>query len=202
MQDTGIILRVNNYQDRDLICSVLSKENGRITFNAKNAKGSKKRFSGGIDIFDCAKFDLSKKNYLQSYNKLEQWSNLSTSPKLFSLSSFCLEVILALTQEGQEEAKDFFVPLFLSLRALNSTKDLDKQKSISIFFAVKVLNLSGFGIPFSKNKNLNDFMSATGNSQMPIMPKNNEVIKSSLNLVKASISELTGKEIRSLTIIE
>ena len=145
MQDSAIVLKVNNYKDRDLIISFLSKENGRLTASARNAKGSKKRFSGGIDIFNCAKIKVGRKNNLESFSSIESWENLSKNPKLFSLSYFCIEIILSLTQEGQEEAMELFMPLFKSLRLLNKSESLSQQKSICIFFALQTLEITGFG---------------------------------------------------------
>lgn len=210
MQDSAIVLKVNNYKDRDLIISFLSKENGRLTACARNAKGSKKRFSGGIDIFNCAKIKIGKKNNrpnnLESYSIIESWQNLATNPKLFSLSSFCIEVILSLTQEDQEEALELFMPLFKSLRLLNKSENLNQQKSICIFLSLQSLEITGFGlpnleVPSDKNKDLSDWIYAMSTKMQPIVPKKTELIDLALEKIKFNISNLTGREIRSLDLI-
>ncbi len=202
MQDSAIVLKVNSYKDRDLIISFLSKENGRLTACARNAKGSKKRFSGGIDVLSCAKIKIGRKNNLESYNVIEAWQNLSKNPKLFSLSFFCIEIILSLTQEGQEEAMELFVPLFKSLRLLNKSENLSQQKSICIFFAIQTLEITGFGLPESEDKDLSNWFYAMSTKMKPIEPKKTEVIDLGLENIKLNISNLTGKEIRSLNYIK
>ena len=201
MQDSAIVLRVNNYKDRDLIISFLSKENGRLTACARNARGSKKRFSGGIDTLSCAKIKIGRKNNLESYSVIEAWQNLNKDPKLFSLSFFCIEIILSLTQEGQEEAMELFIPLFKSLRLLNKSENLTQQKSICIFFAIQALEITGFGLPESENKDLSDWFYAMNTERKPIEPKKTEIIDSGLENIKLSISNLTGREVRSLDLI-
>lgn len=51
---SAILLRRSSYGDYDLIVTLLSLEKGKITVIAKNAKKSRKRFPGMLELFQCS----------------------------------------------------------------------------------------------------------------------------------------------------
>lgn len=198
LKDTAIVLRVANYKEKDLILSLLTKDNGRLSICARGVRGGSRRFAGGIDIFDCADIRIHKSarsRNLEHFSRIETWSNLAKNPKLFQIASTCLETLTNLTDEEESDARELFLLLFLTLRALNKSSDLDQQNSILVFFLISILEKTGFGLPNFTNPELLNW--ANSMQGTPVVPNNKALIKSALAILISHVQELTNKKINS-----
>ena len=199
LKDTVIVLKIANYKEKDLILSLLSKNSGRLSICARGVRGGSRRFTGGIDIFDCADICINKSaraGNLESFTRIETWSNLTKSPKLFQISSTCLETIYSITDEEESDARDLFLLLFLTLRALNKSNNLDEQNSILVFFLINLLEKTGFGLPEISLEELLVWFNSMQTA--PVVPNNKALILPALSVLISHIQNLTNKKINSL----
>lgn len=152
LRQPAIVLQTIPVRESDLIVTLLGKESGRITVSAKGARKSKKRFLGGIDVFDCGTFELEPTNKpdrlftLSAIHNREVWPGLREKLVRLSLASFCLEITCSFSVEGDPEGGTLFNPLFLSLRTLSESEDDNQLYTIAAYFSLLVLKVSGFDI--------------------------------------------------------
>ena len=50
-ESPGLVLDKIPYGDRDLIVTILTRDYGVVSAMARGARGSKRRFAGGLDLF-------------------------------------------------------------------------------------------------------------------------------------------------------
>lgn len=202
IKDIAIVVKKTNYKEKDLILSLISKNNGRFSISARGVRGGSKRFAGGIDLFDCGEIIVKKSarsSNLESLNRVESWSNFSKQPKLYSIASACLETIIALTEEEDTDSNELFLPLFLTLRALNKSTNIEEQNSILSFFLLCSLNATGFGMPVLRDENTQLWFTEMQNQNKPIIPNHKECIEQGLKLLISQVESIKGKRISSLS---
>lgn len=200
-RDIAIVLKTANYKEKDLVLSIISKTNGRLSICARGVRGGSKRFSGGIDIFDCAEIIIKKTSRgsnLESLTRVETWSNFSKNPKLYCIASTCLETVMALTDEQDPQSHELFMPLFLSLRALNKSSSIEEQNSILVYFLICLLETTGFGLINSTNEDIRTWFEAMQNQSKPIIPNNKEIIDSAKKFLISQIESIKGRKISSV----
>ena len=144
LQQRAIVLRTTPLKEADLIVSLLGEQTGRISALARSARRSKKRFMGGIDAFDCGRFQLStpkSNSSLYSLNSIEarqSWSELRKNLDALCLGGLCLELTETLTAEGDETGGALFALLFHSLKALAFQNDRSSRLSVSAYYMLEV----------------------------------------------------------------
>lgn len=117
IQDRALVLRTAAVRDSDLIVTLLTPKLGKISAISLGARRSKKRFPGGIDLFDCAEVTLSEPRPNDSLYVLEAlsgrspWTHLRSNLLAFSAASLAAECALLLAPEGDHDAGRLFEPI-------------------------------------------------------------------------------------------
>jgi len=150
LKDTFIVLRTNQYRDADLIVSLLGKEKGKINAYARGARNSKKRFPGGIEVFDLATITLeasrrNKENVsIKEYKRIGNWNKIRQSISSFSHACLCTEAINNITRENDLDSKILFKMLYSSLKALEKAENKKEKVAVTSFLLISALSASGF----------------------------------------------------------
>lgn len=145
VRDRIIVLKNQPFSESDLIVRGLNTKGCQISFIAKGALKSKKRFSGGV-LDPTAYIELeyrpSKKflHQLQQAWFLEDFSHLRKDYNRLSLALYFLKVVNEISQEGTEDSEELFHLLGNALIEAQSSSFLD---SLKLFFQVKILFLQG-----------------------------------------------------------
>ena len=140
----GIILRTHPHGDNNLVLKILTADNGKISLYARNARNSKKRFSGNPEVFDHGLFNYTSKRSslpsLENFNHRHVFRNIrSDLYKLTAGSLICeaFDAIIKDQQDDTEHARQVFDALFLGLQAMDEAKDVHET------FRACFLSLSG-----------------------------------------------------------
>ena len=110
-QAEAFILRAINYGERDVMVTLLTREHGRMTALAKNARSSK-RFSGGIQPFrrvDAMLSELPSKelSLFLEMQVLMSYPALERSYDKITIGSYATELVREMCREGVEGAALF-----------------------------------------------------------------------------------------------
>ena len=131
--------------------SFLSSRHGKVSGIAKGARNSKRRFLGGIELFDAGEFSLSKgKNrstgpyFVNSLINRELWPRLRSNLDRFRMAITLLEISECFAPEGDHDASRLFEPLINTLRALNFTEAREQALQLSAKYVYSALKISGF----------------------------------------------------------
>ena len=136
-----IVLKNQAFSESDLIIRGLNPKGCQLSFIAKGALKSKKRFSGGVlepSSYIQIEYRPSKNSLhtLQQAWFLESFSNLRKSYQRLSLALYFLQLISQVSQEGTEDSEELFHLLGNSLKQAEKSSQLDNLK---IFFQIKLL---------------------------------------------------------------
>ena len=136
-----IVLKNQPFAESDLIVRGLNPKGCQISFIAKGALKSKKRFSGGIlepSSYIELEYRSSKKSLktIQQAWLLEDFKALRTDYNRLSLALYFLQVSTQISQEGTEDSKELFNLLGNSLSLAQYSPCLD---SLKLFFQMKIL---------------------------------------------------------------
>jgi recombinational DNA repair protein (RecF pathway) len=157
LQEQGIILRTTPLRESDLLVVILGEQTGKITALARGAKNSKKRFMGGLGIFDCGTFELTSPKHgqeiytLNGINERRIWIQLRKEFYKLSLASFCLELVDDFAPEGDQDSCLFFPMLVETLEKLNVEQDIHRGHLVVISLCLNILREGGFNILDHKN---------------------------------------------------
>jgi len=140
----AFILKKTTYAEADYILSIFTKDFGKITALAKNAKKSSKRFGGRLEPFVLSRISFQDRpgrmHILQECETIKVFSRFMEDVELFTLGSFMIENIEILIPKEDPTEKTF--KLFLNtLNALNTGKTILPE---ILKFQLSVLALSGF----------------------------------------------------------
>ncbi len=151
LTDRAIVLRTTPLKESDLMISFLSARHGKISGIAKGARNSKRRFLGGIEVFDTGEFSLAKGRnrdsgpYLvNSLSERELWPRLRSDLDRFRMAVTILEISECFAPEGDADASRLFEPLVGTLRALNLTQRKDEALQLCARYIYSALKISGF----------------------------------------------------------
>lgn len=148
-QHYGIVLHAVPVRESDLIVSVLTPELGRISAGVRGARRSKRRFLGGVDLFDCGLFSLNAPRssrgiyQVSALSEREQWIGLRADLTKFQLASFCLEVCWHFAPEGDIDGGRLFAALRDALRAINAARNDIDGYAAAVQLALRALSQSG-----------------------------------------------------------
>ncbi|MBF0227438.1 MAG: DNA repair protein RecO [Desulfobacterales bacterium] len=143
---SAIILKRIDYGDYDLILSLITKEQGKISAIAKYAKKSKKRFGGTLEHFSILNVTL-KKGRENSLSILEEallikcFSNVRSDMVKTAYAFYWTEILNSWIKEG-EKNEQVYELLNNTLVELNNGKI--SSDLMNIFFHIRFLTLSGF----------------------------------------------------------
>ncbi|MDY6824823.1 MAG: DNA repair protein RecO [Thermodesulfobacteriota bacterium] len=145
-QSPGIILRRIDYGDYDLIIDFLTREYGKVTAIAKNAKKSKKRFAGILELF--ARLDgvyVSPKRgtglpLLKEATLSDPYVNIRSNMEKTAYAGVWCEMINRWVEAGGRQA-GLFELLDFALSALD--RGAIHREVLSILFQSRFLSLAG-----------------------------------------------------------
>ena len=143
----AVLLKKIEYGDHDYIISFLSRDHGKISVIAKNAKKSVKRFSGALDLFSVHQIHCTlpqkKKDAMIVLSRadLDQgYVNIRYDVFKTAYASFWIELIYFWVEEGKPQEK-LFELLCFSLSMLDK-EEIDKE-IISLLFQIRFMEISG-----------------------------------------------------------
>ena len=145
LRERVIVLKNQAFSESDLIVRALNSKGFQMSFIAKSALKSKKRFSGGV-LDPASYIELEYRPSKSSLHKLQQAWFLKDFPALrtdynrLNLALYFLNVIAQLSLEGGEESKEMFHLLGNALTEAQESLQLD---SLKLFFQIKILFLQG-----------------------------------------------------------
>ncbi len=144
----GLVIASTPYRESDLILEVLFEEVGKHSVIARGARKSKRRFFGGIEIFEYGRFSLSKtknRNILQLDGISERVFLEGLRKNLFSFqaSSLLIEVASKLIPEEDPEAALLLPVLQKTLHHLSKNKDKPQCMAILCYGILEICKHSG-----------------------------------------------------------
>jgi DNA repair protein RecO (recombination protein O) len=140
----AFLLRKTEYGEADYILSLFTKDFGKITGLAKNAKRSRKRFGGRLEPFVHFRVRFREKpggiKFIEDSETIRAFSTLMQDVQLFMYGSFVLENVDKLLPEEDPNEKIFNL-LGETLSALDSKKS---PSNTILKFQLSILSLSGY----------------------------------------------------------
>lgn len=204
--EQGIILRAHRLKEADLLVTLLLKEKGKLTAIAKGALKSKRRFLGGLEIFDCGQCELQRTAgkqqlpYLVGFGNRIVWLEIRQHFHKFSLASLFLEVTDTFAHEGDPEAHIFFLPLLSALDALQSSRTREDDSLAAIEFLLTVLRLGGMD-PLHNHTELPPILARWWNSPERLdstrATPSTPILNLGLQFLLSMIQGHSGKKLRS-----
>lgn len=117
----SFILKKNIYGEADYILSIFTRDYGKITGFARNAKKSSKRFGGRLEPFIHLRISFRNRsgsmNFVEDCETISVFSSFMQNVDLFALGSFIMEniEILVPKEEPNEKTFSLLVDTFSSL---------------------------------------------------------------------------------------
>ena len=140
------ILRKTRYGDNDLILNCLTPDGARISFFARSALRSKKRFGGGVlepthyvHVLYDDKGD-GKISTLKEASLIQDFSGLRTDYARIDAGLYFVKLVSEIVKEGEVDSAEIFNLLGNTLKAAESTEQLERLKT---HFEVKLLANQG-----------------------------------------------------------
>jgi len=155
----ALIVRKSSYGEADLIVTLFSREFGKFTALAKNAKKSRKRFGGRLDFFNRLTIDVTlnkgKFNLIGDVILKESYREITESVDSFVTATRVLELLDILTPEQEPEGELF--DLVTDTLMLLSKKP--EPRSVFLVFLLRALTLCGYrpDLRFDKQKDIAGF---------------------------------------------
>jgi DNA repair protein RecO (recombination protein O) len=148
----AILLRRSLYGDYDLIITLLSLANGKITVIAKNAKKSRKRFAGLLELFSVLNLECRNPRgrgliVLQDAALENPFSSIRGNIIKTSYASYWAELVNLWLEEGKEQVRIYHLLRFC-LDSLDS--GIIGNEELSIIFQLRFLGFSGLSPNFSE----------------------------------------------------
>jgi DNA repair protein RecO (recombination protein O) len=141
----AILLRRHSYGDYDLIITFYTLTNGKLTVIAKNAKKSRKRFAGILELFSilnlvCADTRGRGLPVLQEAVLASPASGIRGNIRRTAYASYWAELINQWAEEGKTQASIYEL-LKYGLHVLDTGEIA--EEAASIIFQMRFLTLSG-----------------------------------------------------------
>ncbi|MBC2717507.1 MAG: DNA repair protein RecO [Desulfobacteraceae bacterium] len=196
----AILLRRSSYGDYDLIVTLLTLNKGKLTVIAKNAKKSRKRFPGLLELFsvlhiECRTPRARGMAVLQDATLENPFSGIRGNIMKTSYASYWAELVNLWLEEGKEQTRIYHL-LRYCLDSLDS--GIIGNEELSIIFQLRFLSFSGLSPNFSEcNKCHTKMDEIKGNHLFFELAKGGILCKgcsssslSSLNLTKGIVKQL------------
>ena len=147
IQDTGYVLKIRDYGEKDKIITFFTYNHGKITAFAKSAAKSLKRFGSKLEIGVKLNITLLsiKENRLKNLQKIEiaeQFPSFRSDLNQFTLLSIFLELIDKISAEDDQNKTAFM----LLDSAISFIPRCKKNDNLLFSFQLKLITLSGFGL--------------------------------------------------------
>ncbi len=109
----AIILRLVDHAEKNRVVTFFTAEHGPLAAYARNARGSKRRFGGHLDLFHRGEAEFGRRKTglatLTSFEVREPREGLRTDVVRFAIASFFAELVLQTTAEGDANPAQFEV---------------------------------------------------------------------------------------------
>jgi DNA repair protein RecO (recombination protein O) len=141
----AIVLRRVNYGDYDLIITLLTLSEGRLSVMAKSAKKSVKRFGGALELFSllnitCTTGPKQRLPLLQEASLTHPFPKIRSDMLKTAYASYWSEIVLKWIMEGKKEDRIYH----LLQGVLEELDDGGLSPALlSLVFQVRFLTLSG-----------------------------------------------------------
>lgn len=191
-QGRFIILKKIKYGEADLIIHAIGADGAKVSFLAKSALKSKKRFGGGIleplhfvNLIYKEKSDSSAMKTLNEASLIDDFKDLKTDYDKLELGLFILNCVSHVSLEGDENSEFLFNLTGHSLRAVGSATYL---KEVRLHFCLKflyqqgVISLENWMVPFLKAN-----MSET--SQLAEYPEIQQITEEYLDSIETLVNQ-------------
>lgn len=202
--EPAIVLRTAPYRDNDLVVTLLTKNQGKLAAIARGARNSKKRFAGGIEVFDCANFEISpaRNNRLAALtgrSRYHPWTGLRENYERFVAASLCVEVVDHMSIEGDPEGSSLFAPLFHALAKIEGSSSRVESSAVAVYLVLNALIRGGFDpleddIQIDADERL--WLSEMASGRLTI-PADEKRPRAALALLLSRVEALTGKRLSS-----
>jgi len=140
----AILLRSIEHGDYDLIVTLMTKEQGKLTLIAKNAKKRVKRFSGALELFSAldieGKKGRGKLPVLTEANLLQPFTGIRSDILKTANASYFAEVVNIWVEEGKPQ-EELYQLLEYAFQLLD--RNLLPGEEVSILFQMRFLSLAG-----------------------------------------------------------
>jgi len=148
----AILLRRSSYGDYDLIITFLSLSKGKITVIAKNAKKSRKRFAGLLELFSLLNLECRASRgrglpVLQDAALENAFSNIRGNIMKTAYASYWAELLNVWMEEGKPQETIYHL-LCYCLDSLDA--GVIGNEELSIIFQLHFLSFSGLSPDFSE----------------------------------------------------
>lgn len=149
IEERAIVLRTAAVRESDLIVTLLTHSHGKVAAVARGARKSKRRFPGGLDLFDFGVFSLQRlKSHdhlfqLDSLERAEAWLGLRSDLASLSYAALALELADVFASEEDPTSSALFAPLIKTLQHLNDPERKQARRAELCRYCLSVLTLSG-----------------------------------------------------------
>jgi DNA repair protein RecO (recombination protein O) len=139
----AVVLKVMDYREADVIATLFTREQGKLRGIAPNARKSRKRFSGALDIF--ARLTLSIR-VREGLSRLEEAAVISLSSHIredmtkVAFASYACELTDALLPDGLPNPR-YYRLLCALLERLDTAPPSPADRR---FFEINALNILGY----------------------------------------------------------
>jgi DNA repair protein RecO (recombination protein O) len=175
VKDRFIILRKMKYGEADLIVHALSTHGEKLSFIARSAMKSKKRFGGGVlEPSHFVQFTYKQANEEGRINTLNEatllndFKGIRKSYDHLELALHILDCVSRVSQEGDRSSESMFNLLGNTLKAIENSPNVPMIKMhfyLKFMYQQGVLTPEPWMAPFLKT-NITDFNSLVDNAEL------------------------------------
>lgn len=143
----GIVIRTYPSGEADLVLKVLSASGEKLSLFARGARQSKRRFSGGIDLFDSGKFETKRGRgtlvNVTSFVPQRSLPNLRQDLNKLSIATLLCESIDLIVPEDNVENEDLHQTFYLGLQAIDEAADVKSALRACFFCLATTMRMLG-----------------------------------------------------------
>jgi DNA repair protein RecO (recombination protein O) len=145
METEAIVLECSDHGESDVIITLFSQAEGRITAIAKGAKNSLRRFVNKLELFSFLHIVCSKKTgrslaFLSEAELHTSFLNIRNDLQLYTIASVIREFLLVGMKEDEPDEQIFR----LSLWSLHNLNLFQPPKAILVLFLIRFFDHVGY----------------------------------------------------------
>ena len=145
METDAIVLDCTDYGESDMIITLFSQAEGRITAIAKGAKKSLRRFVNKLELFSFLHIVCTRKTdrslaFLAEADLHTSFLNIRTNLEIYSVASIMREFLLAGIKEDEPDPRIFL----LSLWSFHNLNLFQQPKAILVLFLIRYYEYIGY----------------------------------------------------------
>ncbi len=147
IKTAGLVTKTTKYGETSLIVTIITKDLGKISVIANNARSNRSRMFAGLQLFAYSEFVLYKgkgKKGLYSLNEVtvaESFSGISASLEKLAYASYFAEIVNCVATEDSPE-EEILRLLLNVLYVLNG--ELQPNEKIKTVFEWRIAHICGY----------------------------------------------------------